>query len=72
MMKSYRFTKNVDGIVAIINGVKNGYSEEKLQVDGTADKVGKTISITHLKTGVQFSIPLEAIEQQLKIMFEVK
>ena len=55
----------------IIEGFRNEhitnklFNKTKFQVDYTADKIGKTLSIADTKTGIQFSIPFDVIYKEI-------
>lgn len=54
-----------------IEGFRNEHNQNmlfqkaKFQVNYTSDTFGKTLSIADIKTGVQFSIPFDAIYKEI-------
>lgn len=43
----------------------NLFNKTTFQVNYTADKIGKTLSIADKETGIQFSIPFDAIYKEI-------
>ena len=63
-----RFQKNVNGLIGA--GENCELVKAKLTVRGTADSIGKTLTIADDKSGIIFMIPLEAIQGELKEMLK--
>lgn len=65
-MKKYKFSKHVEGMVATDKPFS--MKPNNLLVFGTSDNLGATISIVNEATGLMYSIPVEAIKKELKMM----
>lgn len=66
MIKEYRFQKKGRGIIA--NAKTGQFNPTNYVVNGTRDKRGITLSVADDNSGLQISIPVEDILNELRIL----